>query len=331
MESINHTANFDLVGIGNAIVDVQAPIEASFLEEHGMVPGSMTLIDAATAKSLYAKIHPIEQTGGGSVANSCVAAARLGVKAAFLGKVANDELGKKYAEDMRLSGVYCPPTLLDSQNSTESTAVCLIVITADGQRTMNTYLGICTKFGEPDLDEALIAQSRILYLEGYLFDTEPAKKAFYKAAEIAHKAGRKVALSLSDSFCVERHRQDFRALVSGHIDLLFANENEICSLYETSNFEDAANAVNQETDFAVLTRSEKGSLILCKGERTAIEPLPVKVVDTTGAGDAYAAGFLSGFLKGRPLKECGFLGSRAASEVISHFGPRLSSSFSEMA
>lgn len=326
MSSLHESSSaFDLLGIGNAIVDIQAIVQPEFLIEQGMVVGSMALIDTERAKALYALITPQAETSGGSVANTCVAARFMGAKSAYMGKVADDALGHKFIQDMKATGVHFSSQPAAVQEG--HTALSLIMVTPDGQRTMNTYLGICTRFGPEDLDHILIQSSKILYLEGYLFDTEEAKKAFYQAAEIAHAAGRMVALSLSDPFCVERHRADFRALVAGHIDLLFANESEICALYETDSFDKAAQLAAQKTTFSALTRSEKGSVILKEGKTFAIKAIPTHVVDTTGAGDAYAAGFLAGMVSGQPIEKCGHMGSAAAAEVISHFRARLSSEF----
>jgi fructokinase len=238
---------------------------------------------------------------------------------AFLGKVADDGLGHVFRRDIEAAGVLFPTSPL---RSGAPTARCLIAVTPDGQRTMNTFLGACVAFGPSDLDEAVIADSAVTYMEGYLFDPPHAQAAFYRAAEVAHAAGNQVALSLSDAFCVGRHRAAFRDLVAGHVDILFANEAEICSLYEEGSFDAAAGHAARDVALAALTRSEAGSLVLHAGERIPVAAAPATVVDTTGAGDAYAAGFLAGMAAGRPLADCGALGSRAAAAVIGQYGGR---------
>ena len=310
---------FDILGIGNAIVDVVAPAEDVFLSRHDMRKGAMTLVDAAAAERIYAAMPPGQESSGGSVANSCAVAAGLGARVAFLGKVADDPLGRVFRHDITRAGVEFPtPPLAGGA----PTARCLILVTPDGQRTMNTFLGACVAFGEADVDEALVAAAAVTYLEGYLFDPPAAQAAFRKAAGAAHRAGRQVALSLSDAFCVDRHRAAFRDLVRREVDILFANEAEICSLYEVNTFEEAAAAARQEVALAVLTRSEAGSVALRGDETVRVPAEPTRVVDTTGAGDAYAAGFLFGLTGHRSLAACGRLGSIAAAEVISHFGAR---------
>ncbi|MCQ8242030.1 adenosine kinase [Rhizosaccharibacter radicis] len=323
MQSIGRTARFDLLGIGNAIIDVLAPVPAGFPEAQGMVPGSMTLIDAARADAIYGMLSPEAQRGGGSVANSCVAAASLGATVAYLGTVADDALGRAFADDIRAAGIHfpCAPLAADRAEG-RGTARCMILVTPDGQRTMNTYLGACTAFGTPDLDAAAIGDARISYLEGYLFDPPAAQDAFREAGRLAHAAGRAVALSLSDPFCVDRHRAAFLALAQGHVDILFANQDEILSLYETDDFEEAAARAARTVELAVLTRGPEGSVAFLRGERTEIAAASATVVDTTGAGDAYAAGFLFGLGRGLPVAECGRIASVAAAEVIGHFGAR---------
>jgi sugar/nucleoside kinase (ribokinase family) len=312
-------ARFDLLGIGNAIVDVVAPVEHAFLSRHDMTPGGMALIDTERAEALYAAMPPGQESSGGSVANSCAVAAMLGARVAYLGKVADDELGAVFRHDIAATGVHFPTAPLVGE---APTARCLIVVTPDGQRTMNTYLGAAVAFGEADLDPALIGECAVTYLEGYLFDPPSAQRAFHRAAEIAHAAGRQVALSLSDAFCVHRHRAAFRAMVREQVDILFANEAEICSLYEVNSFEEAAEAVRGDVTLAALTRSELGSVILRGAERVAVAAEPANVVDTTGAGDAFAAGFLAAYAQGETLGVCGRLGSRAAAAVIAQYGAR---------
>ena len=310
---------FDILGIGNAIVDVVTRAEDQFLSRHDMHKGAMILVDAARAEAIYGAMPPGQESSGGSAANTCAVAAGMGARVAYIGKVADDQLGQVFGHDIRAAGVHFPSAPLIGS---APTARCLILVTPDGQRTMNTFLGACVTLSEDDVDEALVADSKVTYLEGYLFDPPAAQRAFYKAAKAAHAAGRQVALSLSDAFCVDRHRAAFRELVAGHVDILFANETEITSLYETNTFEEAAVAVSRDVALAALTRSEDGSLIIRGDERHLIAAQPTKVVDTTGAGDAYAAGFLAGYTAGRSLAACGHLGALAAAEVISHYGAR---------
>jgi len=312
------TRTYDIIGIGNAIVDVVSPADHSFLSKHNMHPGSMALIDSARAEFLYAAMPPGQESSGGSAANTCAVAAALGARVAYLGKVADDALGQVFRAEIAASGVHFPSLPLASG---APTARCLILVTADGQRTMNTFLGACVAFSAQDVDAALIADSSVLYLEGYLFDPPAAQAAFRAAARAARGAGRKVALSLSDAFCVDRHRAAFLELMAD-VDILFANEVEICSLFEANDFDDAAEAARKTIPLSALTRSEAGSLILRGPESVRVAAAPTALVDSTGAGDAYAAGFLTAFTKGRDLAACGRLGSLAAAEVISHYGAR---------
>jgi fructokinase len=309
----------DLLGIGNAIVDVLARAEDAFLAGHGMAKGGMALIDAAAAERIYAAMGPGVESSGGSAANTCAVAASLGARVGFLGKVAEDGLGTVFAHDIRAAGVRFPTVPLADA---APTARCLILVTPDGQRTMNTFLGACVAFGPDDVDEAEVASAAVTYLEGYLFDPPAAQAAFHKAAKAAHAAGRQVSLTLSDPFCVGRHRAAFRAFVREETDILFANEAELLSLYETHDFAAALAAVRREVTLAAVTRSEKGSVVLAGERMVEVAPVPTKVLDTTGAGDAYAAGFLAAHAKGLPLGECGRWGSVAAAEAISHFGAR---------
>jgi sugar/nucleoside kinase (ribokinase family) len=313
----------DLLGIGNAIVDVLARAEDAFLAGQGMAKGAMTLIDAAAAERIYGAMGPGVESSGGSAANTCAVAATLGARVGFLGKVADDALGGVFAHDIRAAGVRFPTAPLPRGNGTGApTARCLILVTPDGQRTMNTFLGACVAFGPEDVDEAEVASAAVTYLEGYLFDPPAAQEAFRKASRAAHAAGRKVALTLSDPFCVGRHRAAFRAFAKEETDILFANEAELLSLYETEDLAAALGAVRKEVGLAAVTRSEKGSVVVASGETVEVAAAPTKVVDTTGAGDAYAAGFLAAHAKGLPLGECGRWGSVAAAEAISHFGAR---------
>jgi sugar/nucleoside kinase (ribokinase family) len=310
----------DVVGIGNAIVDVIAHADETFLSRRGLVKGTTRLIDATEADRLYAEMGPGVEMSGGSVANSMAGVASLGGRAGYIGLIRDDQLGQVFRHDITSVGV---TYRMRARTAGASTARCLVLVTPDAQRTMNTYLGACVELGPEDLDRALIEGAAVLYLEGYLFDPPRAKAALRAAAEIAHAAGRKVSLSLSDPFCVERHRADFRALIADHVDILFANEIEIGSLYETDDFQAAARLAARDCEIAVLTRSAKGSIVVSGGARHEIPPAPVAhVVDTTGAGDLYASGFLYGVTHGRPLDVCGRLGSLCAAEIISHIGAR---------
>lgn len=309
----------DVVGIGNAIVDVLSHAEDSFIIEHGLAKGAMTLIDADQADALYGAMGPGIECSGGSAANTIAGIAELGAKAGFIGKVRDDQLGDVFGHDMRAIGVeFATPSSLEGL----PTGRCLITVTPDAQRTMNTFLGAATSLGPADVDPGLIERAQITYLEGYLWDPEDAKAAFRRALEIAHARGRKVALTLSDAFCVDRHRAEFRELART-VDILFANEDEILSLYEVDDFDDALQAVRSDETMLALTRSEKGSVILDGDEVHVIDAVKIgQVVDTTGAGDMYAAGFLAGLAQGKDLHDCGRMGSVAAAEIISHFGAR---------
>jgi fructokinase len=315
-------ATYDILGIGNAIVDVVAATDDQFLSKHDMHKGAMALVDAAAADALYAAMPAGQESSGGSVANSCAVAAALGARVAYIGKVADDQLGQVFRHDINAVGVHFPTAPLSGG---APTARCLILVTPDGQRTMNTFLGACVALEAADVHPHLVALASVTYLEGYLFDPPAAQAAFYKAADAAHAAGRQVALSLSDAFCVNRHRDAFRKLVAGHVDILFANEVEITSLYEQNDFDAAAELARKDVALAALTRSEAGSVILRGAETVTVAAEPAKVVDTTGAGDAYAAGFLTGLTAGKSLHVCGRMGSIAAAEVISHYGARLAS------
>jgi len=312
-------SRFDILGIGNAIVDVVAAVGEDFLSRHDMRKGGMALVDADTAEALYRAMPQGVESSGGSVANSCAVAAGMGARAAYLGKVANDQLGAVFRHDIGAVGVHFPTAPLTGG---APTARCLIAVTPDGQRTMSTFLGACVTFEEDDVDTALVADAAVTYLEGYLFDPPAAQAAFRKAGAAAHEAGRQVSLSLSDAFCVDRHRDAFRTLVRGDVDILFANEAEICALYEVNDFGAAIAAARHEVALAALTRSEAGSVIVRGAETVTVGAEPTKVVDTTGAGDAYAAGFLTAYAAGKDLASCGRLGAIAAAEVISHYGAR---------
>ncbi len=280
----------------------------------------MLLIDEARAESLYAAFPPSEEISGGSAANSLAGVASLGGRGAYIGKVAKDQLGEVFAHDLRAAGVAYDTAPLDGG---PATARCLIAVPPDARRAMNTFLGASALMDEADIDADLVKASTVIFLEGYLFDREEAKRAFVRAAEHARAADRRVALTLSDVFCVERHRDSFRQLVKNHVDVLFANEAELKSLYETDDFDTALAAVRAETRVAAVTRSEKGAVIVSGDEEARVPAEPVaKIVDTTGAGDLFAAGFLTGYARGADLETCGRLGVIAAGEIISHMGAR---------
>jgi len=314
-------AKFDVTGIGNAIVDVLAKADDSLLTEHKLPKGGMSLIDTETAERLYSLMGPGLEASGGSAANTIAGIAALGGKTTYIGKVAADQLGDVFMHDIRAVGVnYNTPRLQGGL----PTARCLIFVTPDAQRTMQTYLGATTQLGPEDVDMDAIISSKVLYLEGYLWDQPRAKTAMREAAIKAQQAGVKVSLTLSDSFCVARFREEFLELVNNHVDILFANENEILSLYQVQNFDDALQHVRGHTEIAALTRSEKGSVIVNGGEVHVIDAMKgVKVVDTTGAGDAYAAGFLYAYTHDYDLGTCGRLGNTMAAAVISKMGPRV--------
>ncbi|HEX3664472.1 MAG TPA: adenosine kinase [Rhizomicrobium sp.] len=314
-----HIEGLDIVGIGNAIVDIIAHADDALLARHDMQKGGMTLIDEARAEALYAEMGPAMQLSGGSAGNTIAGLASLGARTGYMGKVKDDALGQIFRHDIMAAGVNFPT---QAASDGPATARCLIFVTPDAQRTMNTFLGACVNLTPDDVDEALIRAAKITYLEGYLYDPPQAKAAFHRAAEIAHAAGRKVALSLSDSFCVERYRDEFRDLTRLHIDYLFANEHEITALYET-NLDDALSRIVDEVEVAAVTCGAAGSIIATKIEKLRIAAAPVaKIIDTTGAGDLYAAGFLFGLARDLPLAECGRLASLAAAEIISHYGGR---------
>ena len=315
-----NSRQFDVTAIGNAIVDVLAKAEDTLLAQHNLAKGAMSLIDAADAERLYAIMGPGREASGGSAANTAAGNAALGGRAAYIGKVADDQLGNVFTHDIRAIGViYDTPPLKDGL----STARSLIIVTPDAQRTMQTFLGATTQLGPEDLNMDYITASKVVYLEGYLWDQPRAKKAMHAAAVKAHEAGVKVSLTLSDAFCVDRYRDEFLDLAENHVDILFANESEILSLYQTKSFDEALEQVRKHCEIAALTRSEKGSVIVNEGQVHVIDAVPaVTVVDTTGAGDAYAAGFLYAYTQGRDLATCGRLGSVMAAEVISHLGPR---------
>ena len=317
----NMTAQFDVLGIGNAIVDVIARTEDDFLIRNNLAKGSMRLIDEPEAERLYKAMGPATIVSGGSAANTIVGIASLGGKAAFIGKVKTDEVGKIFSHDIDAIGVSFKTA---HAKDGVATARSFILVTPDGERTMNTYLGACQNLTSDDIDAATVEASQITYLEGYLWDPPEAKKAFRKASEIAHKAKRKVALTLSDSFCVDRYRDEFRDLIRTRaIDIVFANEHELKSLYETADFDTAVKAFREEAALAVVTRSEKGSLTISSQGLIEAPAFPIEnLVDTTGAGDLFAAGYLFGLARGAPYEKCARLGAMAAAEVIQHIGAR---------
>lgn len=320
MTEVSDAAEFDVVGIGNAIVDVLAHCDDAFLDGEGLVKGSMNLIEVDRSATLYERMGPAVEVSGGAAANSMVGAASFGSRAAYVGKVRDDQLGEVFAHDIRAAGVHFDtPVAADGPPTARS----LILVTPDAHRTMSTYLGAAVELGPEDVDTDLIARSSITYLEGYLWDKPRAKDAFRVAMAAAHAAGRRVSLTLSDSFCVERHLDEFRALVDEQVDLLFANEEEIFALTGTRDVAAAVAAVRGRSEIVVITRSERGSMVVTADETVEVAAAPVdRLVDTTGAGDLYAAGFLHGLATGRPLAECAALGSLAAAEVISHLGAR---------
>src|SRR3954453_2218428 len=324
------STQFDVLGIGNAIVDVIARTEDDFLVKHGMSKGAMTLIDEARAEAIYASMGPAVEISGGSAANTIAGVAGFGARAAFVGKVKNHILGKAFAHDIRATGVtFATPPAADGS----STARSYILVTPDGERTMNTYLGAAQNLTPADIDEKQIASARWTYLEGYLWDPPHAKEAFRKAATIAHNASRKVALTLSDAFCVDRYRDEFRALMrSGAVDLIFANEAELKSLYQTSDFDSGVTALRDEVRLAAVTRSEKGCVVISRESHDSVSAAPIdQFVDATGAGDLFAAGFLFGLARGRDHKTAAQLGALAAAEVIQHIGARPEASLQDLA
>ena len=313
-------APLDVVGVGNAIVDVIAQADDELIKRLDLNKGTMTLIDAAQAEWLYSEMGSGLEASGGSAANTLAGIASLGGKGAYIGKVRDDQLGKVFSHDISAIGV---DYRLRAATDGPPTARCLIFVTPDAERTMQTFLGVSVMLGPEDIDPGAIGDAQVTYLEGYLFDRDEAKQAFVKAAELAHAADRKVALSLSDPFCVDRHRASFRHLVEGHVDILFANHDEITSLFETDSFDDAVASVKGHVDIAAVTRGAEGSVIVTQDETIEVPAEPVsKVVDTTGAGDLYAAGVLYGLTQGYELAVAGRMGSICAAEIISHYGAR---------
>jgi adenosine kinase len=312
---------YDVLGIGNAIVDVIARADDDFLLAHGMNKGTMALIDQARAEKIYQAMGPTVESSGGSAANTIVGVASFGAQAAFVGKIKDDELGRAFAHDIRAARV-----AFDTKPAGDgpSTARCYIMVTPDGERTMNTFLGAAQDLKPSDIDEVKVASAAIIYLEGYLWDPPQAKEAFVKAAAIAHKSSRKVALTLSDAFCVDRYRTEFLDLIrKGTVDIMFANERELHSLYETGDFDSAIRALRGDARLAVVTRSEKGCVVVTRNGAEAVQAMPIeRVVDVTGAGDLFAAGFLVGLARGKDHRTSARLGALAAAEVIQHIGAR---------
>jgi sugar/nucleoside kinase (ribokinase family) len=324
------SAKYDVLGIGNAIFDVLVRTDESFLSRHGMIKGGMALIDEARAASIYRDMGPAVEMSGGSAANTIVGVASLGARAAYVGKVRDDQIGRMYTHDIRAAGV-----AFETKPAADgpATGCSYILVTPDGERTMNTYLGAAQELMPADIDATRVAASALVYLEGYLWDPTSAKEAFVKASTIAHGAGRQVALTLSDSFCVDRYRGEFLDLMrNGTVDLVFANEAELHSLYQSSDFETALKQLRSDAKLAVVTRSEKGCVVASKDGVTAVPAFPVgKIVDTTGAGDLFAAGFLFGLARGAGHENAGRLGALAAAEVIQHIGARPQVSLKELA
>lgn len=311
---------YDVVGVGNAIVDVIASVDEGFIDDNDLVKGAMTLIDQDRAELLYAKMPAGVETSGGSAANTMAGVASFGGSGAYIGKVRNDQLGDIFGHDLRAVGVK-----YDIAPSTEgpSTARCLIQVTPDAERTMNTFLGISAVLDSDDFDDATVAAGKIVYCEGYLWDTEPAKAAIRHAMAVARQAGGLVSMTLSDSFCVDRHREEWLGLIGDNVDVLFGNDEELMSLFQTDSLEDALAQVSSMVDIAAITLGANGSVVATGDDRLQVSAEPVEhVVDTTGAGDLYAAGFLYGLANDLPLTTCGRLGSLAAAEVIGHVGAR---------
>lgn len=313
-------ANLDVAGIGNAIVDVLSFADEALLAQHELVKGSMTLVDEARAETLYKQMGPTTACSGGSVANTLAGLASLGAKTAFIGKVKNDQLGTIFKHDLHAVGVEFSTSMMERG---PSTANCLVYVTPDAQRTMATYIGACSRVSEADIDQATIERAAVTYIEGYLWDTDTAKAAIRKAITIARKAEKKIAFTLSDTFCVDRHRDEFLELIKRDIDILFANEAEIKSLYQTNDLKAALAKARGATDIVAVTRSEKGSSVLTSEKAEDVPTSPVSnVVDTTGAGDLYASGFLYGLTRGWDLVSCAKLGNRCAGEIITQIGAR---------
>jgi sugar/nucleoside kinase (ribokinase family) len=321
-------SRFDVLTMGNALVDVLAHADYDFVARTAVEPGAMTMVDAARSDEIYAEMGPATEASGGSAANTAAAVASFGGKAAYIGRVADDAFGKVFAHDLRSAGVHFDTPFATTGSPTGR---CLVIVTPDAQRTMCTFLGAGAELDESYIDETLVESAAVTYLEGYIWDPPAAKEAVRRAAAIAHRSDRRVALTLSDPFCVERHREEFRDLIEHHIDILFANEHEITMLYEVDTFDEALHQVRGHCEIAALTRGPHGSVIVAGDDVHVIDAFPTELVDTTGAGDAYAAGVLYGLTHGYDLATCGRLGSLGAAEVISHLGPRTIEVLSELA
>jgi len=323
-------SQYDVLCIGNAIVDIIARCDDAFLVENGIIKGAMNLIDAERSELLYERMGPAIETSGGSAGNTAAGVANFGGTAAYFGKVSNDHLGAIYRHDIRAQGVAFDTPSLDGN---PPTARSMIFVTPDGERSMNTYLGACVELGPEDVEEEKARNAKVTYFEGYLWDPPRAKEAIRKTAEIAHAAGREVSMTLSDPFCVDRYRAEFLDLMrSGTVDIVFANEHEVMSLYQTASLDAAISAFREDCRLGLITRSEKGSIAVTREETISIKPVPVSnLVDTTGAGDLYAAGFLFGYTHNRSITDCGRLGSLAAALCIEQIGPRVQVSLKEAA
>jgi sugar/nucleoside kinase (ribokinase family) len=323
-------AKYDVLGIGNAIFDVLVRTDEGFLARHGMTKGSMMLIDEARAAAIYRDMGPATEMSGGSAANTIVGIASLGARAAYVGKVKDDQIGRLYTHDIRAAGVAFETA---PASDGPATGCCYVLVTGDGERTMNTYLGAAQDLTVADIDASEIAAARVIYLEGYLWDPKNAKDAFVKASQIAHQSGREVALTLSDAFCVDRYRAEFLELMrGGTVDVVFANEAELHSLYQTSDFDGALGQLRKDAKLGVVTRSEKGCVVASREGVIAVPAFPIEtIVDTTGAGDLFAAGFLFGLVRGAGHENAGRLGALAAAEVIQHIGARPQVSLKELA
>ena len=321
-------SRFDVTALGNALVDVLSYEDDDFVIRTAVERGTMTMVDRARSDAIYAEMGPAREVSGGSAANTAAGVASLGGKAAYIGRVADDMFGKVFTHDLRSIGVH-----FDSPIASDGTPTgrCLVIVTSDAQRTMCTYLGAANRLDAAAIDEAVIEASAVTFCEGYLWDEPQAKDAIRRTAEIAHRADQRVAFTASDPFCVQRHREEFRELIAGDVDILFANEHELTMLYETDTFDEALQHVRGRVEIAALTRGPHGSVVLHGDDVHVIDPYPVNVVDTTGAGDLYAAGFLYGFTHGRSLLVCGQLASLAAGEVISHLGARPEVSLADLA
>jgi len=323
-------ATYDVLGIGNAIFDVLVRTDEAFLAKHGMTRGGMMLIDEARAAAIYRDMGPATEMSGGSAANTIVGIASLGARAAYVGKVKDDQIGRLYSHDIRAAGVAFETA---PASDGPATGCCYVLVTGDGERTMNTYLGAAQNLTVADIDASEIAAARMIYLEGYLWDPKNAKDAFVKASEIAHQSGREVALTLSDAFCVDRYRGEFLELMrSDTVDVVFANEAELHSLYQTSDFDGALGQLRRDAKLGVVTRSEKGCVVASGEGVIAVPAFPVdSIVDTTGAGDLFAAGFMFGLVRGAGHQNAGRLGALAAAEVIQHIGARPQVSLKQLA